>query len=87
MSNFNPDDWERHKNYHYRHKETGRIMHEETFFAQKRKYEMDVLSHETIESILEEAVEAAEYAKEQGRWGEHDGIMSLVDELRSEMYD
>lgn len=47
----------------------------------------DVLRYETIEEILEDAEEAAEYAEEIGNWGEHDGIMSLVYELRNEMYD
>lgn len=40
-----------------------------------------------IEEILEDAEDAAEYAEELGYWREHDGIMHLVDELRSEMYD
>lgn len=91
MSEFNPDEWELHENYYFRNKETGRIIHEDTYFVKDNRKgiidEADVLRYETIEEILEEAEEAAEYAEDIGNWQEHDGIMALVDELRSEMYD
>ena len=90
MSEINRDEWQRHKNYYFRHIETGRVIHEDSYFAMKNKDniidEADVLRYETIEEILEDAEEAAEYAEDIGRWGEHDGIMGLVNELRNEMY-
>lgn len=91
MTEFNPDEWERYESYYFRNKETGKVIHEDSYFAMRNRDniidEADVLRYETIEEILEDAEEAAEYAEDIGNWGEHDGIMALVDELRSEMYE
>jgi hypothetical protein len=88
MSKFNPANWKRHGNYYFRHKETGKVIHEETYYGKIHKLkEQDIMTYETIEEILQDAEEAAEYALKRENFAEHDGIMSVVERIRSEMND
>jgi hypothetical protein len=87
MSDFDPAKWKRHGNYYFRHKETGKVIHEETYYGKIQLKRADVMTYKRLNEILQDAEEAAEYALERENFAEHDGIMAVVERLRSEMND
>jgi len=49
MSKFDPANWKRHGNYYFRHKETDKVIHEETYYGKLHK-----LKEEDIEDFMDE---------------------------------
>jgi len=54
LQNFNEHEWENYKPYYYRHKETGRQIHEETY---QKKAERAYVWSEAVEHVSDELQE------------------------------
>jgi len=54
LQNFDRNDWKQYKLYYYRHKETGRQIHEETYRA---KCDQKLVWSEAVEHVADELQE------------------------------